>query len=155
MKRVLVLWMFVCSLQVTAGVDRNFVGAGSWSDIVGNSGSITSQLHLGWLSGIKIDYRVKLDGDVVLHSQLLVQPHSDNSCTLLTLDENRTGSCRADEEIGGMVLSYTHFDNREQNREHVELTFVMGDDGNIDITVKKTADGNVFTWQDKLSEVSE
>ena len=153
MRKVLVLWMFACSLQVMAGVDRNFVGAGKWSDNAGNSGSITSQLHLGWLSGIKLDYRVKLDGDEALHAQMIVQPHSDNSCTLLTLDKERMGACRADEEIGGMVFSYSQ--QGVDKAEQIELTFVMGDAGNIDITVKKISDGSIVTWQDKLSEVSE
>ena len=91
MKKVLVFCLFTCSLQVIAGVDRNFVGEGTWSDSAGNSGVVTSHLHLGWLSGIKLDYRVKLNGDEVLHSQMIVQPHSDDSCNLLTLEKKEAG----------------------------------------------------------------
>ena len=161
MKKVLVFCLFTCSLQVIAGVDRNFVGEGTWSDSAGNSGVVTSHLHLGWLSGIKLDYRVKLNGDEVLHSQMIVQPHSDDSCNLLTLEKKRLGSCRADEEIGGLILSYT------QDGDKIELTFVMNSsDDSIDITVKKVSrrtilrrlfpsGSNSVTWQDKLSEVSE
>lgn len=154
MKKVLMFCMFTCSLQVIAGVDRNFVGKGTWSDDAGNSGEITSHLHLGWLSGIKLDYRVKIDGDEVLHSQMIVQPHRDNSCNLLTLDKKNLGSCRADEEIGGMVLSYAQ--EYLDKTVMIQLTFIMGDDSStIDITVNKLSEGNSITWQDKLSEVSE
>ena len=153
MKKVLMFCLFACSLQVMAGVDRNFVGKGTWSDGAGNSGDITSQLHLGWLSGIKLDYRVSIDGNEVLNSQMIIQPHSDNSCGLFTLDKKNLGSCRADEDLGGLVLSYKQ--ENLNNTEQIELTFVMGDDGNIDITVKKTSGDSVITWQDKLSEVSE
>ena len=161
MKRVLIFCLFTCSLQVIAGVDRNFVGKGTWSDSAENKGIITSHLHLGWLSGIKLDYRVKINSSDDFHTQMIVQPHGNDSCSLLTLEKKRLGSCRADEEIGGLVLSYTQDGNK------IELTFVMNpSDDSIDITVKKVSrrtilrrlfpsDDSSMTWQDKLSEVSE
>ncbi len=147
--RFLALFLFTFSLQVTAGVDRSFAGEGSWSASAGNSGAFTSQLRVGWLSGIKLGYRVELDSGEGFSTQLIIQPHSDDTCNALTLEKRTLGPCRYDEARRMIIINYT------QDSDEIELGFVMRTEGEADITIKKTtSDGNTITWQDKLSEVS-
>lgn len=152
MKKLLMLCFLFYSLQAVAGVDRNFVGQGTWSSAYG-SGNLKSHIHLGWNSGIAFDYRIDFaDGKDELHLQMIVQPFGDGSCTVLNMKKKLVGTCREDTtDENTLVISY------KQDKATIELTMMVAElgEGIIGITsAKKTAaDGSTITWQDQLVEV--
>ena len=157
MKSLLMLCLFACALQVNASGergfvgDRSFVGEGTWSDSAERRGVMTSRLYLGWLGGVKVDYDVEFDNGEGLRLQMIVQPHRDGSCSVLTLEKEVLGTCYMNSETGGLVISFA------QDGAQIELRvfFLDREDDTVAVVAKKFANGNIVSWNDELSEVSE
>ena len=151
MKVLLALCVSMFSLQVVAGVDRNFVGSGVLTSS-GEELQFNSKIHLGWNSGIALDYLLFfVNGNDVLHLQMIVQPFSNGSCNVLDMEKKLIGECEEDSENeGAMIVSY------QQDDETTVLAIVFDfDNSAIEVTSAKitAADGTIVTWQDKLTEV--
>ena len=157
MKSLLVLCLLTCALQVNASVgrsfvgDRSFVGEGTWSDNAEQRGVITSRLYFGWLGGAKVDYDVEFDRGGGLRLQVIVQPRRDGSCRILTLEKERIGTCRVDEETSKIILSFT----QDGAQLEIWVDFFSSEDSIGVVAKKTTSDGLIITWNDALSEASE